>query len=81
MALRGDPMQHEQRPRLMVHRYRVLASRRPQGGAVGIWRPTKGPGVHSAGIEQPCGVCLRGGGFGGVALCPREREERPVVLG
>ena len=26
--------------------------------------------VHGAGMEQPCGVCLRGGGFGGAAWRP-----------
>ena len=70
VALRGDPGQHEQRPRLVVHRYRVLASRRPLGGAVGTWRPITGPGVLGAGMEQPGGVCLRGGGFGGAAWRP-----------
>ena len=70
VALLGDPRQHEQRPRVVVHRYRVLASRRPRGGAVGTWRPTTGPGVHGAGMEQPCGVCFRGGGFGCAAWRP-----------
>ena len=27
----------------------------------------KGVTSHGAGMEQPCGVCLRGGGFGGAA--------------
>ena len=79
MALRGDPGQHEQRPRLVVHRYRVLASRRPLGGTVGTWRPRKGPGVHGAGMEQPCGVWFRGGGFGGAAWRPWAARAAPSL--
>ena len=81
MALRGDPRQHEQRPRLVVHRYRVLASRRPLGGAVGTWWPTKDPGVYGAGMEQPCGICLRGGGFGGAAWRPDAARAAPSFGG
>ena len=66
---------------LVVHRYRVLASRRPLGGTVGTWRPTKGPGVHGAGMEQPCGVCFRGGGFGGAAWRPGAARAAPSFGG
>ena len=47
----------------------------------GTWWPTKGPGVYGADMELPCGVCLRGGGFGRAAWRPEAARAAPSFGG